>query len=61
MQGAYRDDNGQPVVLNCVREAEKRVAGNKFMECVTFDRSLAWASIFHWHRLPGESNPWNGY
>jgi len=23
--GAYRDDNGKPVVLNCVKEAEKRV------------------------------------
>ena len=27
-QGAYRDDNGQPLVLNCVREAERRIAGN---------------------------------
>lgn len=27
-QGAYRDDNGQPVVLDCVREAERRIAGN---------------------------------
>ncbi|CAN6272067.1 unnamed protein product [Urochloa humidicola] len=26
--GAYRDDNGQPVVLECVREAERRIAGN---------------------------------
>jgi aspartate/tyrosine/aromatic aminotransferase len=33
VQGAYRDDNGQPVVLDCVREAEKRVTGSKFMEC----------------------------
>lgn len=23
--GAYRDDNGQPFVLECVREAEKRI------------------------------------
>jgi len=30
--GAYRDDNGKPVVLNCVREAEKRIAGNLNME-----------------------------
>ncbi|KAI7726579.1 hypothetical protein M8C21_010996 [Ambrosia artemisiifolia] len=30
--GAYRDDNGQPVVLDCVREAERRVAGNLNME-----------------------------
>ncbi|KAL0306786.1 UNVERIFIED_CONTAM: Aspartate aminotransferase, mitochondrial [Sesamum radiatum] len=26
--GAYRDDNGKPVVLECVREAERRIAGN---------------------------------
>ena len=32
MQGAYRDDDGKPVVLDCVREAEKRVAGDRFME-----------------------------
>lgn len=30
--GAYRDDNGKPVVLDCVREAERRVAGNLNME-----------------------------
>eukprot|EP00897_Mesotaenium_endlicherianum_P010284 jgi/Mesen1/9284/ME000060S08717 len=30
--GAYRDDRGKPVVLDCVREAEKRVAGVEFME-----------------------------
>eukprot|EP01026_Neomeris_dumetosa_P080986 TRINITY_DN90371_c0_g1_i1.p1 TRINITY_DN90371_c0_g1~~TRINITY_DN90371_c0_g1_i1.p1 ORF type:complete len:429 (-),score=41.01 TRINITY_DN90371_c0_g1_i1:493-1779(-) len=30
--GAYRDDSGQPVVLNSVREAERRVAGSHFME-----------------------------
>ncbi|KXZ53448.1 hypothetical protein GPECTOR_7g1347 [Gonium pectorale] len=30
--GAYRDDNGQPVVLDCVREAERRIAGKAFME-----------------------------
>eukprot|EP00198_Chlamydomonas_reinhardtii_P007273 XP_001696609.1 aspartate aminotransferase [Chlamydomonas reinhardtii] len=30
--GAYRDDNGQPVVLDAVREAERRVAGSHFME-----------------------------
>lgn len=32
MQGAYRDDSGQPVVLESVREAERRVAGSHFME-----------------------------
>lgn len=30
--GAYRDDNGQPVVLETVREAERRVMGKNFME-----------------------------
>eukprot|EP00976_Prorocentrum_cordatum_P000950 18839-Prorocentrum_minimum.AAC.2 len=30
--GAYRDDDGKPVVLNCVREAEKRIAGHHNME-----------------------------
>jgi aspartate aminotransferase len=32
LQGAYRDDNGQPVVLDCVREAERKIAGSGFME-----------------------------
>ena len=32
MQGAYRDDDCKPVVLNVVREAESRVAGSNFME-----------------------------
>jgi hypothetical protein len=32
IQGAYRDDDGKPVVLDCVREAERRVAGKKNME-----------------------------
>eukprot|EP00793_Prasinoderma_coloniale_P002323 PRCOL_00002831-RA len=30
--GAYRDDDGKPVVLDCVRTAEKKVAGNFNME-----------------------------
>jgi len=30
--GAYRDDNGKPVVLDCVREAERRIMGNHNME-----------------------------
>ncbi|KAL2593130.1 hypothetical protein AAZX31_12G121500 [Glycine max] len=29
--GAYRDDDGKPVVLECVREAERRIAGSQFM------------------------------
>lgn len=32
VQGAYRDDSGRPVVLESVREAERRVAGSHFME-----------------------------
>lgn len=31
-QGAYRDDDGKPMVLRSVREAEKRVAGTHYME-----------------------------
>lgn len=30
--GAYRDNDGKPVVLDVVREAEKRIAGEKVME-----------------------------
>lgn len=30
--GAYRDDNAKPVVLDCVREAESRIAGKSVME-----------------------------
>ncbi|KAJ4982026.1 hypothetical protein NE237_032863 [Protea cynaroides] len=30
--GAYRDDNGKPVVLQCVREAERRIVGKQNME-----------------------------
>lgn len=30
--GAYRDDDGKPVVLPSVREAERRVTGSHFME-----------------------------
>ncbi|KAL6765470.1 aspartate aminotransferase [Haematococcus lacustris] len=30
--GAYRDNDGKPVVLQCVREAERRILGNHFME-----------------------------
>jgi hypothetical protein len=32
LQGAYRDDRGQPVVLASVRQAEQQVAGSHFME-----------------------------
>lgn len=35
-QGAYRDDNGKPVVLNVVRQAEDIVAGSNFMEYASY-------------------------
>ncbi|KAL1325353.1 hypothetical protein HN51_035416 [Arachis hypogaea] len=38
--GAYRDDNGKPVVLECVREAEKRIAGSQFMEYLPIGGSI---------------------
>ncbi|KAK4784313.1 hypothetical protein SAY86_018681 [Trapa natans] len=38
--GAYRDDNGKPVVLECVREAERRIAGNLNMEYLPMGGSL---------------------
>ncbi|KAH0448253.1 hypothetical protein IEQ34_022053 [Dendrobium chrysotoxum] len=38
--GAYRDDNGKPVVLECVREAEKRIAGNLNMEYLPMGGSI---------------------
>ncbi len=30
--GAYRDDNGKPVVLDVVREAEAKLSGSEYME-----------------------------
>ncbi|KAF5199997.1 Aspartate aminotransferase protein [Thalictrum thalictroides] len=38
--GAYRDDNGKPVVLECVREAERRIAGNQNMEYLPMGGSV---------------------
>ncbi|MED6193212.1 L-asparaginase 1 [Stylosanthes scabra] len=38
--GAYRDDNGKPVVLECVREAERRIAGSQFMEYLPIGGSV---------------------
>ncbi|GJN38594.1 hypothetical protein PR202_gb27651 [Eleusine coracana subsp. coracana] len=38
--GAYRDDNGRPVVLECVREAERRIAGNANMEYLPMGGSV---------------------
>ncbi|XP_059669818.1 aspartate aminotransferase, mitochondrial-like [Cornus florida] len=33
--GAYRDDEGKPVVLQCVRNAEAEIAGTDFLESVS--------------------------
>uniref|UniRef100_A0A0D9WR27 Aspartate aminotransferase n=1 Tax=Leersia perrieri TaxID=77586 RepID=A0A0D9WR27_9ORYZ len=38
--GAYRDDNGKPVVLDCVREAERRITGNMNMEYLPMGGSI---------------------
>ncbi|GFS33998.1 aspartate aminotransferase 1 [Actinidia rufa] len=38
--GAYRDDNGKPVVLECVREAERRISGNANMEYLPMGGSI---------------------
>ncbi|GJN19414.1 hypothetical protein PR202_gb06692 [Eleusine coracana subsp. coracana] len=38
--GAYRDDNGKPLVLQCVREAERRIAGNLNMEYLPMGGSI---------------------
>nr|AAA98603.1 mitochondrial aspartate aminotransferase [Glycine max] len=38
--GAYRDDQRKPVVLECVREAERRVAGSQFMEYLPMGGSI---------------------
>ncbi|VFQ64432.1 unnamed protein product [Cuscuta campestris] len=38
--GAYRDDNGKPVVLECVREAERRIAGSFNMEYLPMGGSI---------------------
>lgn len=32
VQGAYRDNNGKPMVLDCVRKAEKLITGLNNME-----------------------------
>ncbi|CAH9135506.1 unnamed protein product [Cuscuta epithymum] len=38
--GAYRDDNGNPVVLQCVREAERKIAGSFNMEYLPMGGSI---------------------
>ncbi|AES89801.1 aspartate aminotransferase [Medicago truncatula] len=37
---AYHNDKGKPVVLECVREAERRIAGNQFMEYLPIGGSI---------------------
>lgn len=44
LKGAYRDDNGKPVVLECVREAERRIAGNLNMWVILL---LLFLSLFN--------------
>ncbi|PKA46855.1 Aspartate aminotransferase, mitochondrial [Apostasia shenzhenica] len=38
--GAYRDDDGKPVVLDCVRKAEGKIAGNLDMEYLPMGGSI---------------------
>ncbi len=50
-QGAYRDDEGKPVVLQCVRNAEAKIAGCEFMRvlisgCSLFELNLSSSSSF---------------
>ncbi|KDP22788.1 hypothetical protein JCGZ_00375 [Jatropha curcas] len=33
--GAYRDDEGKPVILQCVRDAEAKIAGCDFLESIS--------------------------
>ncbi|KAA0050410.1 aspartate aminotransferase [Cucumis melo var. makuwa] len=33
--GAYRDDEGKPVVLQCVRDAESKITGSEFLESIS--------------------------
>lgn len=45
-KGAYRDDEGKPVVLQCVREAEQKIAGKHFMEL----RFVFFSVFVFWNR-----------
>mmetsp|Transcript_22395 Transcript_22395/g.76051 ORF Transcript_22395/g.76051 Transcript_22395/m.76051 type:complete len:431 (-) Transcript_22395:273-1565(-) len=42
--GAYRDDKGSPVVLDCVRKAEAKLAGSAFMEYLPIGGSKAFCT-----------------
>ncbi|CAM6102889.1 unnamed protein product [Calypogeia fissa] len=43
--GAYRDDSGNPVVLECVRRAERIVSGNGFMEYLPMGGSVKFTDL----------------
>ena len=49
--GAYRDDNAKPVVLDCVREAERRIAGKNFMEYLPHERQQGVRAALHQARV----------
>ncbi|KAH7331345.1 hypothetical protein KP509_20G028300 [Ceratopteris richardii] len=43
--GAYRNDEGKPVVLECVREAEKRIGGRELMEYLPMGGSARFCEL----------------
>jgi aspartate aminotransferase len=45
--GAYRTDEGKPLVLECVRQAERRIAGSNFMEYLPMGGSV----VFNDHSM----------
>jgi hypothetical protein len=45
VQGAYRDDAGKPLVLDSVREAERRVSGSHFMEYLPIGGEQLWSHL----------------
>ena len=45
LQGAYRDDDCKPVVLDVVREAESRIAGSNFMEYLPIGGMKAFSDL----------------
>jgi hypothetical protein len=53
LQGAYRDDNGKPVVLDCVRQAESRIAGNLNMSV----RSPSYLLLHEWSYIQQLGDP----
>ncbi|GAB4819045.1 hypothetical protein N2152v2_006091 [Parachlorella kessleri] len=53
--GAYRDEYGHPVVLQSVREAEKRIAGSKFMEYLPIGGHRQGGSVVGSEAEPGST------